>query len=621
MNPVTKEAELSENSLNDDEVANAGASLRRRVSGAALSTPLRVAIGIAAVAVGALLFLAPMNVQTVALVTGVGFVLVGIAAAVIPHPGSGSGSVALHARVLGGVLVVLGVAMAVWPSAGAPGLAFLIGAALIVHGLLTGWQAGRAGRADHPGGADRRITAALTAIASITVGVVAFSWPVLTIVLFRFGVAAWFVFVGLGLLFTALLERRGRTNRPDDSNRHRWVRTIAAASALAIAVLLAYGSVRLLSGVPLPEPGPFYTAPANVPHEPGRLLRSEPLDEGVPVGARGWRILYTTTHPDGTAAVSSGTIIAPENPSAGPFPLLTVAHGTTGIAPKCAPSLSAAPFEDGAGTALEEMVTQHGWAAVTSDYIGLGTQGTHPYLVGEAEARNVLDAARAAQRFDEISTTTDTVVWGHSQGGQAALWTGQIAAGYAPELHVKGVAAFAPAADLFGLAEADKSEVGGKTISAYIANTWNSLYPGLQLAENLTPGSKHGVEKIRNLCFNGKDALPAILRGSQIPNQVFPDRLLDGEFGTLLKRQTPVGPFPAPVLVAQGLADPLVKPELQQNWIDARCQSGEPIDYRTFPGLSHMSLVAADSPLTPQIVQWTLDRWTGTAPTPTCNAG
>ncbi|MBC7305233.1 MAG: DUF308 domain-containing protein [Nocardia sp.] len=587
-------------------------------STAALSTPLRVAIGIAAVAVGALLFLAPMTVQTVALVTGVGFVLVGIATALIPHtaePGSAPAGVALPARVLGGVLVVLGVAMAVWPAAGAPGLAFLIGAALIVHGLLAVWQAVRGNGA---GSTDRRITAALTALASITVGVVAFSWPVLTIVLFRFGVAAWFVFLGLQLLFTALL---GLGRRARDHGGRGWLRTIAAASALAIAVLLAFGSMRLLSGVPLPEPGPFYTAPANVPEEPGRLLRTEPLDDGVPDGARGWRILYTTTHPDGAAAVSSGTILAPENSSAEPYPLLTVAHGTTGIAPKCAPSLAAAPFDDGAGTALREMVTEHGWVAVTSDYIGLGTQGTHPYLVGEAEARNVLDASRAAQQFDEISTTTDTVVWGHSQGGQAALWTGQIANSYAPEFDVKGVAAFAPAADLFGLAESDKSEVAGKTISAYIANTWNILYPELRLSENLTPGSERGVEKIRDLCFNGKDALPAILRGSQIPNQVFPDRLLDGEFGTQLKRQTPVGPFPAPVMVAQGLDDPLVKPVLQQNWVDARCAAGEPIDYRTYPGLSHMSLVDADSPLTPQLVQWTLDRWNNAAPTPTCDTG
>jgi hypothetical protein len=29
--------------------------------------------------------------------------------------------------------------------------------------------------------------------------------------------------------------------------------------------------------------------------------------------------------------------------------------------------------------------------------------------------------------------------------------------------------------------------------------------------------------------------------------------------------------------------------------------------------------VAADSPLTPQIVQWTLDRWSGAPATPNCD--
>src|SRR5699024_9404307 len=132
------------------------------------------------------------------------------------------------------------------------------------------------------------------------------------------------------------------------------------------------------------------------------------------------------------------------------------------------------------------------WAAVTADYIGLGTTGPHPYLIGDAEARNVLDATRAAQQFGTASgtgveVTERTVVWGHSQGGQGALWTGQIAADYAPELTLEGVAAFAPAADLYGLANADKDTAPGKTVSAYIAATWDKIYPELELSRHLTP--------------------------------------------------------------------------------------------------------------------------------------
>jgi uncharacterized membrane protein HdeD (DUF308 family) len=600
--------------------------------------PRSIGVGLAALAIGVLLIVAAMPVQTIAVVTGIGIALLGVAAFVLPAEEPDDPARVPAARpaaraAIAVVCVVLGAIIAVWPDAGAPWLAFLVGAGLIFHGVTAAVRAIR-------GTADQRVSALIGAAATILVGCVTFSWPVFTLIIFRLSVGAWFVFFGLQVIVTALVHwrrRRRAASHPDAARvAHgeepgeaqprtphrgrlaRWARTAGAVVSLALAVLLAYGSGSVLGGVPLPAPGAFYTAPADVPDAPGQLIRSEPLTTGVPAGARAWKILYTTTHPDGSPAVSSGTVIAPSDPGTDPLPLLTVAHGTTGVEPQCAPSMSATPFADGAGTALAEMVTTHGWVAVTSDYIGLGTPGPHPYLIGDAEARNVLDASRAAQHFDEITTTTDTVVWGHSQGGQGALWTGQVAEAYAPELTVRGIAAFAPAADLYGLAEADKNDAPGKTVSAYIASTWNEIYPDLELASQLTPGSAGGVAQIERLCFNGQDALSAILYGSQIPNQVFPDRVLDGPFGDRLHEQTPTGPFPAPVMVAQGLADPLVKPKLQHDWVAARCAAGDPIDYRTFPGLSHNSLVAADSPLTPQIVQWTLDRWNGAAPTPNC---
>ena len=150
------------------------------------------------------------------------------------------------------------------------------------------------------------------------------------------------------------------------------------------------------------------------------------------------------------------------------------------------------------------------------------------------------------------------------------------------------------------------------------ARSWNEVYPELDLAGHLNPGTAHGVERIGDLCFNEKDAIAALVRGTQIPEQVFPDAVLDGDLGATLKENSPTGPWPAPVLIAQGLADPLVKPAMQQDWVDARCADGEPLDYRTYPGRDHNGLVAADSPLTPQLVSWTLDRWNRAAPTPTC---
>ncbi|WP_232299789.1 lipase family protein [Leucobacter komagatae] len=568
----------------------------------------RAVIGIAAVGLGLALVLAPLSTHQIAVVTGIGLVLAGVAAYLLPTL---DGFTRASARVFGTVFVVLGGIIALWPAAGAPWLAFLVGVSLIGHGILQGVQSFRHG-------GDQRATSFIVALASVLLGIVAFSWPVLTLTFFRLGVGAWFVFFGLQLTMFALYRKNPRAAKPR-SRAARWSRTIGASLALVLAVALAVGSGWALGGVPLPQPGKFYDVPANVPAEPGRLIRSEPIKSGLPKGAEGWRILYTTTHFDGSPAVSSGTIVAPKKRTGEQLPLLSIAHGTTGVAAKCAPSLSATPLADGAGAALAQMVSDHGWAAVTSDYIGLGTAGVHPYLIGDSEARNVLDATRAAQDFAEINVGNETVVWGHSQGGQGALWTGQIAAEYAPEITVQGVAAFAPAADLFGLAEVNKSDAAGKTVSAYIASTWAELYPELDLASQLTPGSARGVAKIQDLCFNGQDALAAILHGTQVPNQIFPDRVLDGKFGTLLRAQTPTGPFPAPVLVAQGGADPLVKPDQQRAWVADRCEAGAEIDYREFPGRDHLSLVAGDSPLTPQLVAWTLDRAAGAAATPNCD--
>src|SRR4029079_13844509 len=91
-----------------------------------------------------------------------------------------------------------------------------------------------------------------------------------------------------------------------------------------------------------------------------------------------------------------------------------------------------------------------GWTFVATDYEGLGTPGVHPYLVGLSEARGVLDIVRSAQQLPTSGVSADSpvMIFGHSQGGGAALFAAEQAATWAPELHVVGTAAGAPAGDL-----------------------------------------------------------------------------------------------------------------------------------------------------------------------------
>ncbi len=98
-----------------------------------------------------------------------------------------------------------------------------------------------------------------------------------------------------------------------------------------------------------------------------------------------------------------------------------------------------------------------GYIVVATDYPGLGTDGIHPYLIGESEGRAVLDSVRAARDLPDSGASDRFAVWGHSQGGHAALYTGELAARYAPELKLVGVAAAAPATYLVELFDADQT--------------------------------------------------------------------------------------------------------------------------------------------------------------------
>ena len=193
-------------------------------------------------------------------------------------------------------------------------------------------------------------------------------------------------------------------------------------------------------------PDAFYDPPADLSRQPGALLRSEPLrDVILPAGMRGWRILYATTVNDSMPATAVATVFAPSDPLAGARPVIAWEHGTTGLLQKCMPSLLSASTK---GIPWCRRIVMAGWVVVATDYSFAEKGGPHPYLIGEGEARAALDSIRAARQMPELRLDKRVVIWGYSQGGHAALWTGIVGARYAPDLEILGVAAIAPAANL-----------------------------------------------------------------------------------------------------------------------------------------------------------------------------
>ena len=353
-------------------------------------------------------------------------------------------------------------------------------------------------------------------------------------------------------------------------------------------------------------PDIFYDPPSDLPHQPGALLRSELLKDVIlPAGVRGWRILYTTTVDDSTPATAVAIVFAPTDPPAGPRPVIAWDHGTTGLLQKCMPSLVSAPTQ---GIPAREQTAIAGWVVVATDYSFAEKGVPHPYLIGEGEARATLDSVRAARQMSELTLDKRMVVWGYSQGGHSALWTGIVGPRYAPDLEIVGVVAIAPAANIKNILP--MSVEVEKMFGPYIALSYSRFYPDITFAHALRPEALDAARQIVNLCdfvppedeerietlaatFNG----PALATSS---NKALQARL---------EQNTPDGPIQAPVVIAQGLSDIVVPPSATDAYVEERCSAGQRLEYWTFAGRDHFTIALPGGPLEELLIKWTTARF------------
>lgn len=377
-------------------------------------------------------------------------------------------------------------------------------------------------------------------------------------------------------------------------------------TAWLVLGLIAAGVVIWGLSLP-PDPSRFYSA-RSVPEQPGALVRAEGFTRKVPDGARGWRILYSTSRGGGRPVLASALVLAPKAKSDAPRRVIAWAHGTTGIVAGCAPSMMPDPFQH--TPALREAIAQ-GWVIVATDYIGLGAEGVHPYLIGEGEARSVLDAVRAARHIEGLSLADETVVWGHSQGGHAALWTGLLAPRLAPDVRILGVAALAPATDLPALLRQAQHSTAGRLVSSYIVSAYSATYPDVSFDGVVREEAARLVHDVARRCMSGPRALVTAAEVSMFETPIFQfdDPAQGGAFGDRLRQNTLQGPLPVPVWIAQGGQDKLVLPHIQDVYVQRQCEAGQVLSYGQYADRDHLSLVAADSPAAKDLVAWTVQRF------------
>lgn len=360
----------------------------------------------------------------------------------------------------------------------------------------------------------------------------------------------------------------------------------------------------------------FYDAPqSDIAGPPGTLVRQEPM-AGAPLGAAAYRVLYRSTSFEGKPILVSGVIVVPQGaPPPGGRPIVAWAHPTSGIAPRCAPSRAIFIFQQIQG--LRPLIAR-GYVVAATDYPGLGTPAPHPYLVGVSEARAVIDSVRVARNMPGAGGGARFTVWGHSQGGHAALFTGIIVKSYAPELTLLGVAAAAPATELAALMDDDMDTPGGKNITAMTLWSWQRVY-GAPMDKVVDPRAMPAIDRLVQECVEGPYDLIVRHRTEKPLEDYFltVEHPADVEpWHALLSKNTP-GTLPPdiPIFIAQGAIDPVISPAVTQDYAAAVCKAGSKVRMLVMPNVGHGGAGRASALAA---VDWMTARFAGESPPDDC---
>ncbi len=365
---------------------------------------------------------------------------------------------------------------------------------------------------------------------------------------------------------------------------------------------MLYVANRLAIAVALMMPAPALAQRA------GQLIAATPVIE-TPVGMQAWRVTYWTTTGAGKPRRVTGMVVGPrEALPAAPRRVLAWTHGTWGVAMRCAPSLSANFWTV---TAALDAV-RAGYVVVAPDYPGLGSAGGHPFLIGEDTARATLDAVRAAAAISGAAAGKRFAVWGESQGGHAALWTAQLARGYAPDLTLVGAAAAAPPTELSENLRMTSNRALKSFFTAYIGTSWSRHYgaPLASFGNRSTQGIMTRLADNNCIELNMKPKLGMAL-GILTLNM----RLKSIDIGriepwaTLARRNSPTrSAFGVPLLIAQNPRDDLVAPSVTRAHARALCATRARLRWIDIKGEGHATSAKDNSAAT---LTWIDDRFAG----------
>ncbi|MEV6280029.1 lipase family protein [Nocardia sp. NPDC051832] len=345
------------------------------------------------------------------------------------------------------------------------------------------------------------------------------------------------------------------------------IMTGAAGVVIALAVALA------------PPASAQSTAPGTVTE-----VVTAPERVRLAAAASAQRITYWSRGPRGPMQSTGMVYLPPGPPPPGGWPVVAYAHGSVGIADQCAFTLQPRDYY------LAEVYPQllrAGFAVVVSDYVGLGTPGTHPYLDGPSQARSVIDGVRAA-RAVAAELSTRWAVLGQSQGGQSALFAAHLAPTDAPELQLRGAAATGPPSNLELIAPLLGPWVPRlplRMTTAYFAMIVAGLRataPELDVDSYLTDAGRAVLDVVESNCVTEADEQVRNVAIGDMLNRPLLDPALIAAVHSMLR--IPVEGYSVPLFIGQGVADLEVPAPLSAKLIAELELAGADLRVGVYPG-------------------------------------
>jgi hypothetical protein len=326
---------------------------------------------------------------------------------------------------------------------------------------------------------------------------------------------------------------------------------------------------KILHSFPLTK---FYDTPDPLPPgKPGELIRSTEFEEyDLPPGVSAVRFLYHSRSGSGEDVAASGVVLFPdEKPPTGGWPVIAWAHGLSGMARQCAPSLNRnlqqGPFFS--------MYVGLGYSVIASDYTGLGTNFRNAFADTPSNAWDVIYSIPAARRaVPQLGARW--IAMGTGEGGMAAVGVAELEREI-QDTNYLGSIAISRLADLQNMYE--PASTLSYNLPLFLAYGIKTVYPQFEVKDMLSDKAPPLYQRIRQVCSETEAvqnaSAAAMLKPNWESNQFVQKYFSRNRLG--------LQPANAPLLVIVSEADRSIA---ETTKIIARlCKQGDRVQFEKYP--------------------------------------